>query len=54
MGGGGGGGGLMELIDIFRVKLYFFTIVEVNKTVAQNLAEYLCISLIIHFHSLIN
>ena len=28
----------MEFIDIFRVKLYFFTIGEVNKTVAQNLA----------------
>ena len=31
-------GGVMELIDIFRVKLYFFTVGEVNKTVAQNLA----------------
>ena len=31
------GGGLVELIDIFRVKLYFFTIGEVNKTVTQNL-----------------
>ena len=32
------GVGVMEPIDIFRVKLYFFTICEVNKTVAQNLA----------------